>query len=104
MSNTSIPILLGRALSALAPGAIMVAYSGGADSHVLLHALAQNADARQRGLRALHIDHGLHADSSRWVEHCRKIAAQLDVAFDGVCVDVERAASYPPGHVGVDAM
>lgn len=90
MSNTSIPILLGRALSALAPGAIMVAYSGGADSHVLLHALAQNADARQRGLRALHIDHGLHADSSRWVEHCRKIAAQLDVAFDGVCVDVER--------------
>src|SRR5690606_21904309 len=35
--------------------------------------------ARERGLRAVHVDHGLHEDSARWAEQCRAYAAALDV-------------------------
>lgn len=90
MPQASIPDLLSRALTELAPGAIVVAYSGGADSHALLHTLARDAQARARGLRALHVDHGLHADSALWVAHCHEVAAALDVPFASVHVDVAR--------------
>ena len=63
------------------PGAIVVGFSGGLDSSVLLHALAALAPARERGLRALHVDHGLHARSAEWSAHCSAFAAQLAVPF-----------------------
>ncbi|KFN49641.1 tRNA lysidine(34) synthetase TilS [Arenimonas composti] len=66
-----------------APGehGIAVAFSGGLDSTVLLHLLAGDPAARARGLRALHVDHGLHADSAAWAEHCAGICAALGVDF-----------------------
>lgn len=66
-------------LAGLPPGPLLVAFSGGLDSHVLLHVLASLPEARERGLRAIHIDHGLHEDSPRWAEQCRGYAAALDV-------------------------
>ena len=44
---------LSAALARLPPGAIVVAFSGGLDSTVLLHALAQLAPARSRGPRRI---------------------------------------------------
>jgi tRNA(Ile)-lysidine synthase len=90
MPTVSIQARLERALAALPPGALVVGFSGGADSSVLLHALARLAPARARGLRAVHVDHGLHADSAAWSERCRAIAAGLDVPLDVVRVEVER--------------
>lgn len=58
---------------------VLIGYSGGLDSHVLLHALANSPIAWERGLSAIHVDHGLHPDSRRWAEHCRKVCAALDV-------------------------
>lgn len=58
---------------------LCVAFSGGPDSAALLHALAQLPDARARGLHAVHVDHGLHADSQSWSDHCRRFCAALDV-------------------------
>lgn len=60
------------------------------DSSVLLHALAQMPAARARGLRALHVDHGLHADSRRWSEQCASFARELDVPLSVREVAVER--------------
>ncbi|MEW9573772.1 tRNA lysidine(34) synthetase TilS [Rhodanobacter sp. Si-c] len=68
---------------------LCVAYSGGPDSTALLHALAQLPAARGRGLRALHVDHGLHADSAAWAEHCRRFCAGLDLACEVVRAQVE---------------
>ncbi len=69
-------------LSRLPPGGgIVVGFSGGLDSTVLLHALAALAPARERGLRALHVDHGLHARSADWTEHCSAFAARLAIPF-----------------------
>lgn len=90
MSQTSIAAHIRTALAELPTGAIVVACSGGVDSTVLLHALARDAQARERGLRALHVDHGLHIDSTIWSEHCHAAARALDVPFDSVRVEVNR--------------
>jgi tRNA(Ile)-lysidine synthase len=62
-----------------APAALCVAFSGGPDSTALLHALAQLPTARARGLRALHVDHGLHPDSADWAGHCAAFCKALNV-------------------------
>jgi tRNA(Ile)-lysidine synthase len=79
-------------LEHLPPGGIVVGFSGGMDSSVLLHALAQIPEVRERGLRALHVDHGLHAESTRWTQQCRAFAENLHVAHDVIAVDVKRDA------------
>ncbi len=71
--------LLSEKLAALQGGPLAVACSGGMDSSALLHALAQLPDARARGLRAIHVDHDLQADSAAWAAHCRDFAAALHV-------------------------
>lgn len=81
-----------RGRLALPPdAALCVAFSGGLDSTVLLHSLARLA-AEQCGyrLRAVHIDHGLHADSAQWREHCEQQARSLQVEFCTVRVAVAR--------------
>jgi tRNA(Ile)-lysidine synthase len=73
--------VLASELSALPPGPIAVAYSGGLDSTVLLHALCGIADARKRGLRAIHVDHGLQALSPDWAEQCAANCTGFAVAL-----------------------
>lgn len=74
-------------------GPVCVGYSGGLDSTVLLHALAALPEARSRGLGAIHVDHGLHPESTRWSEHCRAVCDALDVPLQVLRVQVEDVAS-----------
>jgi tRNA(Ile)-lysidine synthase len=83
---------LRAALQRTAPPALAVAFSGGPDSSALLHALAQLPRARALGLRAVHVDHGLHADSAAWAEHCRRFCAALDIDCAVLTVHVERGS------------
>jgi tRNA(Ile)-lysidine synthase len=78
---------------------LCVAYSGGLDSTVLLHALAR-LSAEQPGLRvrAVHVDHGLHADSSRWRQHCEREARALGIECAACVVQVDAE-----GGVGLEA-
>ncbi len=65
-----------------------VAYSGGCDSHVLLHALASIRDQLSvTQISALHINHGLADEADLWAAHCEKVATELGVAFQAVSVD-----------------
>ena len=86
--------ILQRALRAHPHGALCVAYSGGPDSTALLHALAQLPEAHARGLRALHVDHGLHPDSRQWSEHCRQLAKEWRVPCLVLRVEVDHAKGY----------
>lgn len=84
-------------LAELAAGAApaqryLVAFSGGLDSSVLLHALATSAAAAQRPVLALHINHGLQADADSWARHCRAVAEELGVDFLERRVSVDTAA------------
>ncbi|MGH8125771.1 MAG: tRNA lysidine(34) synthetase TilS [Rhodanobacteraceae bacterium] len=72
-----------------APPTLCVAYSGGPDSTALLHALAELPEARGRGLRALHVDHGLHPESANWAKHCTDFCAALGVPLTTVTVHVD---------------
>jgi tRNA(Ile)-lysidine synthase len=60
-------------------GPLWVGFSGGLDSSVLLAALASSEWARDRGLKALHVDHGLHPASADWAERCVRVCRDLDV-------------------------
>ncbi len=71
---------------------VLVAFSGGVDSMVLLAALARlGLGAR---LRAAHVDHALNSDSAAWAAHCAGVAADLGVAFESVRVTVEGIADH----------
>ncbi len=77
------------------PPSLAIAFSGGRDSSVLLHAAAGLRHA-MRTLRALHVDHGLHRDAPRWREHCASTCARLDVPFVASTVDARPAAGESP--------
>lgn len=82
--------LIESALSELPQAPLLAAFSGGLDSAVLLHALAESEVARARGLRAVHIDHGLNDDSADWARRCREFAGSLGVDLVVRSVEVVR--------------
>ncbi|MFU8789472.1 MAG: tRNA lysidine(34) synthetase TilS [Methylobacter sp.] len=57
-----------------------IGYSGGVDSHVLLHHCASILQLKGR-LQAVYIHHGLQADAELWAVHCEKTAKNLGVEF-----------------------
>ena len=75
---------------------VIVAFSGGVDSTVLLATLAR-LELRVP-LRAAHVDHGLHPDSHRWSAHCAETARALGVELATIRVEVERS-----GRSGLEA-
>lgn len=60
---------------------VVLGFSGGLDSTVLLHLLGAYSTGRTVQLQAHHVDHGLQLDSRCWVAHCAQVAAQLGVDF-----------------------
>lgn len=73
------------------PPALLLAYSGGLDSSVLLHLLANATATARGGLRAVHVHHGLHAQADAWAAHCERACAALGVPLQVVCVEVTHA-------------
>ncbi len=81
----------------------IVAYSGGRDSHSLLHALvslrSQTAEAGRKtpsNITAVYIDHGLQAESTQWRRHCQIVCEQLGVEFRSIKVDARAKPGESP--------
>ena len=55
-------------------GRYVVAYSGGLDSTVLLHAAISQLGS---DVQAIHVHHGLSDEADNWVEHCKATCAAL---------------------------
>ncbi len=84
-----------RALTAdHAPQRWVVAFSGGVDSTAMLHALATSGTPEK--ILAVHIDHGLNADSRKWEAHCRRMAKDLAVDYESRSVSISEKAEYGP--------
>lgn len=58
-----------------------IAYSGGIDSHVLVHAMSHLCQEHPWQLRALHINHGLNPKANDWENHCQQICNRLKIPF-----------------------
>ena len=72
-------------------GQFCVAFSGGLDSSVLLHALTElRAGHPEWSVRALYVDHQLQVASATWGERCQAVAQKLNVEFAILKVDVDR--------------
>ncbi len=69
----------------------LVAYSGGIDSHVLLHSLL-SVD-RHPPIVAVHVNHQLQAQANDWAQHCLQQAQALGVEMEIINVDIR---SKPP--------
>jgi len=89
--------LLGKLLHA--PGlvsapSILVAFSGGLDSTVLLHLLhLLHKDGRLQGtLGAIHVHHGLQPLADSWLKHCERVSAMFNVPLLHKQVDAGRFA------------
>lgn len=70
-------------------GRYLVAYSGGLDSHVLLHALHRLGI----NLAAVHVHHGLSPNADLWSEHCVAACNTLQVPCQVVRVHVSADGS-----------
>jgi tRNA(Ile)-lysidine synthase len=90
MSTTDPATALRAALRRDKTTPVLAAFSGGLDSCVLLHALAQDDEVRRHGLRAIHVHHGLHAAADDWTAHCTAFCQTLDIPLHVVRVHVER--------------
>ncbi|MCJ0826033.1 tRNA lysidine(34) synthetase TilS [Luteimonas sp. 50] len=75
---------------------VLVGFSGGLDSTVLLHLLACAAPTLHGGLRAIHVHHGLQAQADAWVRHCRAVCADWSIPLQVVRVDVDRTGGGGP--------
>ncbi|MFG6075935.1 tRNA lysidine(34) synthetase TilS [Erwinia sp. OPT-41] len=68
---------------------LLVAFSGGLDSSVLLHQLVCLRQQLALTLRAIHIHHGLNPLAESWATHCRQQCARWQVALEVVYVQVD---------------
>jgi len=83
-------------------GRVYVAYSGGVDSHVLLHLCACTPYLKEK-ITAVYVHHGLQAAAESWPEHCQKVAAALGVDFKVLRVNAGAATGQSPEEAARDA-
>ena len=68
---------------------INIAYSGGIDSHVLLH-FVYNISLKLKilnKLTAIHINHNVSPNAYLWEKHCRKICTDLGINYISIAVE-----------------
>ncbi|MCK5726440.1 MAG: tRNA lysidine(34) synthetase TilS [Thiotrichaceae bacterium] len=69
---------------------ILIAYSGGLDSHVLLHFFSQLRESYpDLPLRSVYVDHGLQSISSQWGKHCKKVAKSLQISHQTLTLSLD---------------
>ncbi len=84
----------GRLKPVIKPGDRLAAgLSGGVDSIVLLDCLQRVARPLRVRLSALHVNHRLSANASRWCAFCRRVCRARKVPFRAVKVKVRRGNS-----------
>ncbi|MCX7068809.1 MAG: tRNA lysidine(34) synthetase TilS [Methylococcales bacterium] len=74
---------------------IYIGYSGGVDSHVLLH-LCASVPSLSGKITAVHVHHGLQTEADSWVDHCKKTAGILEVDFTVLHIDAEANTGESP--------
>jgi tRNA(Ile)-lysidine synthase len=69
---------------------LLIAYSGGLDSTVLLHAFHQLQSEIPFHLHVMHVHHGLSENADDWASFCEKTCVNLHVPFEMHTVRVDQ--------------
>lgn len=75
---------------------IWIAYSGGLDSSVLLHLIAQLRPALHRPLQVVYINHGLSPNAKAWQEHCQQTCIRLALPYQSFTVSAQPGQGESP--------
>lgn len=90
MSNRLLPFTAERLLQILKSlppsNTYLVGFSGGADSTALLYALKQLEQQLEAPLKAVHINHAIHADADLWQEHCENFCRRHKITL--ICLGI----------------
>ncbi|MCK5871722.1 MAG: tRNA lysidine(34) synthetase TilS, partial [Methylococcales bacterium] len=73
---------------------IYIAYSGGLDSHVLVHYCALNSRINTK-LSAVYVNHGLQKNADDWESHCKHQASLLNIGFQALAVNINQHKKSP---------
>ncbi len=71
---------------------LFIAYSGGVDSHVLLHLAAAQPELKLK-ITAVYVHHGLQGEADGWEKHCQSVAMALGVKFQSLTVQIVKEAA-----------
>ena len=74
---------------------IYIAYSGGIDSHVLLH-LCASIDHVKDKITAVYVNHGLQLEAESWGLHCEQVCDNLGVKFLSLNANAKAALGESP--------
>ena len=86
---SAIELTLQELLADIDPGKrINIAFSGGVDSTVLLHATNSLCDQVKHEIRAIHINHQIHTDAHQWEKSCLVYCQSINVNFFSINVDI----------------
>lgn len=77
--------------STIEPGQrLLLAFSGGLDSCVLLHLLVEHRPSLGFELQAMHVHHGLSPNADDWAAFCKKTCLDLNIPLQIARVEVAR--------------
>ena len=74
----------------------VIAYSGGLDSHVLLHVMSEiKKNHPAMILQAVHVNHQLNSAAEQWAMHCKKTAESLHISLmiETISIDFQKGDS-----------
>jgi tRNA(Ile)-lysidine synthase len=74
---------------------IYIAYSGGIDSHVLLHLCASSENLKDK-ITAVYINHCLQIEAENWGKHCKQICKYLGIKFLSLTANAKATAGESP--------
>jgi len=77
---------------------IYIAYSGGIDSHALLHFCVKNK-SWQNKIIAVYVHHGLQAIADDWATHCQQQATLLNIQFKLLSVNAKAQQGDSPEEI-----
>ena len=80
-------------LTQLSTKKILLAYSGGVDSSVLLDCLHKISQEGELSLRTMHVNHGLSSEAKVFENHCVDITRQLNIRHHTINIDINSSSN-----------